>query len=180
MMVGARFGVWLYNHRACPQFVGAGARVRDGGGPSHSRCLRGVGVQFSCTDNLYAICFPVQCSVLPLWGFMTECPNTGIETQRLGTTLVLKRAEQLATRNDSQATAALEIPQDTSVAKADRKAAKKRSAEGPCENSVPSLKGLIYFPTPHPALTSSLRNSVSSAEADSNFPPCVPSAEALG
>ncbi len=51
--------VWLHHHRAGPEFLRSGPRVRDGGCAAHTRGLWRVMVQLSGAHNPDAILLPI-------------------------------------------------------------------------------------------------------------------------
>jgi XTP/dITP diphosphohydrolase len=60
VMVCSRLGVGFHYHGSCPQLVGAGAGVIDGGGASHARSLRRVGVQLAGAHDADAVLLPIH------------------------------------------------------------------------------------------------------------------------
>src|SRR5207245_2853837 len=59
VMVGAGLGLGVDDDSAGPEFLGAGARVGDGGGAVHARGLRGVDVELIGVDDAHAVVFPL-------------------------------------------------------------------------------------------------------------------------
>src|SRR2546428_12738286 len=61
MVVRAGLGLGVDDDGAGPEFLGAGARVGDGGGAVHARGLRGVDVELVGVDDAHAVVFPFRC-----------------------------------------------------------------------------------------------------------------------
>ena len=59
MVVGARFGVGLNDHRARPQLLRADAREIHRGRAQHSRSLRRIAVQPVALDDPHALGAPI-------------------------------------------------------------------------------------------------------------------------
>src|SRR5256886_6503136 len=59
VMVGAGLGLGVDDDGAGPEFLGAGARVGDGGGAVHARGLRGVDVELVGVDDAHAVVLPL-------------------------------------------------------------------------------------------------------------------------
>src|SRR3989475_13265541 len=59
MMMGAGLGLGVDDDGAGPEFLGAGARVGDGGGAVHARGLRGVDVELVGMDDAHAVVLPL-------------------------------------------------------------------------------------------------------------------------
>src|SRR2546429_8599248 len=60
VVMGARLGLGVDDDGAGPEFLGAGARVGDGGGAVHARGLRGVDVELVGMDDAHAGVFPFR------------------------------------------------------------------------------------------------------------------------
>src|SRR6266480_7953483 len=64
VMVGAGLGLGVDDDGAGPEFLGAGARVGDGGGAVHARGLRGVDVELVGVDDAHAVVLPLGLVVI--------------------------------------------------------------------------------------------------------------------
>ena len=60
VMVRAGLGVRLYDHRASPELIRAGAGVCNRGSSCHPWSLRGVRIQLSGTHNFDAVVLPIR------------------------------------------------------------------------------------------------------------------------
>src|SRR2546427_5924578 len=59
MMMSAGLSLGVDDDGAGPEFLGAGARVGDGGGAVHARGLRGVDVELVGVDDAHAVVLPL-------------------------------------------------------------------------------------------------------------------------